>query len=189
MAGKLGPKSCRNSLKTIGIPLALTGSLTTGADTLTGTSAIDVFNAVEVAGSSGPANTLSVGDSINGGAGNDTLNITQTGAFAQPLNTTISNVETVNLISGTSGSTINTTGWTGVTALNVTTPGAVTATAAATTAIAVTDAVLAAQAITVNGGSTVTVTATESPRISRRLHTLRRWSHEQEIKSFFPRSP
>ena len=25
----------------------------------------------------------------------------------------------------------------------------------------------------------------ESPRILRRLHTLRRWSHEQEIKPFF----
>ena len=28
---------------------------------------------------------------------------------------------------------------------------------------------------------------TESPRILRRLQTLRRWSHEQEIKSFFTR--
>jgi hypothetical protein len=28
----------------------------------------------------------------------------------------------------------------------------------------------------------------ESPRVSRRLHTLRRWSHEQEIKPFFTRS-
>jgi len=27
----------------------------------------------------------------------------------------------------------------------------------------------------------------ESPRILRRLQTLRRWSHEQEIKSFFTR--
>ena len=27
----------------------------------------------------------------------------------------------------------------------------------------------------------------ESPRILRRLHTLRRWSHEQEIKPFFTR--
>jgi hypothetical protein len=26
---------------------------------------------------------------------------------------------------------------------------------------------------------------TESPRVLRRLQTLRRWSHEQEIKSFF----
>jgi site-specific recombinase XerD len=25
----------------------------------------------------------------------------------------------------------------------------------------------------------------ESPRVLRRLHTLRRWSHEQEIKPFF----
>jgi hypothetical protein len=28
----------------------------------------------------------------------------------------------------------------------------------------------------------------ESPRDLRRLQPLRRWSHEQEIKSFFPRS-
>jgi hypothetical protein len=27
----------------------------------------------------------------------------------------------------------------------------------------------------------------ESPRVLRRLHTLRRWSHEQEIKPFFTR--
>ncbi|MDB4215143.1 class I SAM-dependent methyltransferase [Burkholderiaceae bacterium] len=30
---------------------------------------------------------------------------------------------------------------------------------------------------------------TESPRLLRRLQTLRRWSHEQEIKSFFTRGP
>jgi transposase len=29
----------------------------------------------------------------------------------------------------------------------------------------------------------------ESPRLLRRLQTLRRWSHEQEIKSFFTRGP
>jgi len=29
---------------------------------------------------------------------------------------------------------------------------------------------------------------TESPRVLRRLQTLRRWSHEQEIKSFFTRN-
>ena len=28
----------------------------------------------------------------------------------------------------------------------------------------------------------------ESPRVLRRLQPLRRWSHEQKIKSFFPRS-
>ena len=28
----------------------------------------------------------------------------------------------------------------------------------------------------------------ESPRVLRRLQPLRRWSHEQEIKSFFPGS-
>jgi hypothetical protein len=28
----------------------------------------------------------------------------------------------------------------------------------------------------------------ESPRVLRRLQTLRRWSHEQEIKSFFTRN-
>ncbi|MGV8900580.1 MAG: beta strand repeat-containing protein [Burkholderiaceae bacterium] len=139
-----------------------TFTLTTGADTLVGTAGNDTFSAVEVAGSTVALNTLSVGDSVDAGAGNDTLNITQTAAFAMPLSTTVKNVETVNLISGTTASNINTTSWTGVTALNVTAPGDVTATAAATTAIAVTDATLAAQAITVNGGSTVTVTATDA---------------------------
>ena len=38
------------------------------------------------------------------------------------------------------------------------------------------------------GGAKLRVPAGESPRILRRRQHLRRWSHEQQIKSFFTRS-
>jgi S-layer protein len=129
-------------------------TLTTGADNFTGGAANDTFNAAETT-----AATLSVGDSIDGGAGDDTFNVTQTAAITLPVGLTVKNVETANLLSGTTATSINTTGWTGLTALNVTAPTAITATAAATTAVAVTGSA-ATGAVIVNGGSTVAVATT-----------------------------
>lgn len=140
---------------------ATTGStftLTTGADSgpaFVGGSGNDTFNAAQVAA----GNTWTVGDAIDGGAGSDTFNVTQTAAIATPVSATVVNVETANLISGTTLNVINTTGWTGLTALNVTGVTAQTVTAAATTAVAVTGSA-ATGATVVNGGSTVTVTET-----------------------------
>jgi CubicO group peptidase (beta-lactamase class C family) len=41
------------------------------------------------------------------------------------------------------------------------------------------------QAIFIDPVAQTVIVHTESPRVLRRLHTLRRWSHEQEIKPFF----
>lgn len=133
-----------------------TFTLTTGTDTVTGSAGNDVINAIEGAGA---APTFTVGDTIDGGLGNDTLNITQTGSISVPLSVTVKNVETANLVSGTSGTSVNATTWTGLTALNVTAPGTVTATAAATTAVTAVNGSLAGGTVTVNGGSDVSVTS------------------------------
>jgi S-layer protein len=134
-----------------------TFALTVGADTgaaFTGSSGDDTFNAAETS-----AATWTVGDAIDGGAGNDVFNITQTAAITAPTGATVKNVETANLVSGSTATTINTSSWTGLTTLNVTAPAAVTTTAAATTLVNITDSAQAAGAIAVNGGSNVTITA------------------------------
>ncbi|AVR98394.1 beta strand repeat-containing protein [Pseudoduganella armeniaca] len=136
----------------IGVP-GVTAALTAGLDTLSGTANNDTFNAVEVAS----ASTLTVGDTIVGGNGNDTLNITQTGAFALPLNVKVSDVENVNIVTSTTGSVINTTTWEGVEKLNVVGVTAQTVTAAATTDVGVTRST-ATGTVAVNGGKDVTVT-------------------------------
>lgn len=136
-------------------------TLTTGTDTLTGTANNDTFNAGEATGA---AATFTVGDSINGGAGIDTLNISSTAAFTGvPVATTVTSVENVNVTSG-GAVTINTVtgpgGFSGLTALTTTGVGAATVTAAATSAIGVTTSSQAGNAVAVNGGSNVTVNAT-----------------------------
>lgn len=132
-------------------------SLTTGADSLIGTSGNDTFNGAE-----STAATWTVGDTIDGGAGVDTLNVTQTAVIVAPVGATVKNVEKANFLSGTTGTTINSTAWTGLTDLSITAPGAVTATAGSATNVVVTDATQAASAITVNGGLNVTTTGTSS---------------------------
>ena len=135
-------------------------TLTPGADTgpaFIGGAGNDTFTAAETT-----AKTWTVGDNIDGGGGNDTFNVTQTAAITTPVGATVKNIETANMLSGTTGTDLNTTTWTGLTALNITAPGAVTATAAATTDITITDAAQAAAAISVNGGKAVTVTGSTS---------------------------
>lgn len=100
------------------------------------------------------------GDAIDGGAGNDTFNIVANGNITVPTAATVKNVETVNATSGGS-ITLNTTSWTGLTALNTTTSGAAqTLTAAATTDVTAAAGAQAATAVSVNGGNNVTVNAT-----------------------------
>lgn len=130
-------------------------------DTVTGTANNDVFNAGEAAGA---AKTLTVGDSITGGAGTDTLNITQTAAFTGvPVGVTVSSVETVNVTSG-DAVTINTaSGFAGTTALNTTSTGNSTLTAATTTDITATVASpTGGGAAAINGGRNVTLAVTDA---------------------------
>jgi len=129
-------------------------NLTVGADTLFGTSGADSFNAAQTTG-----NTFTVGDTIDGGAGTDTLNVTQTAAISAPTGAVIRNVEIANLLSGSAGNSIDTTGWTGLTNVNMTGQGSQTVTAAATTDVAVTGSA-ASGATSVTGGKNVVVTET-----------------------------
>jgi len=76
-------------------------SLTAGPDSLTGTNLNDTFNALTVRADGTPDTTLSAFDSIDGGAGEDTLNIytdsgnTLNNAF--PASANVQNVEIVNV--------------------------------------------------------------------------------------------
>lgn len=91
-------------------------TLTTGIDNLTGTSGNDTFNAIDEA-SLAAGDTLQVADTINGGAGTDTLNITSTqeGAIAALNLTSVENIviRTTNDEDGT-GESFSATGYTGV---------------------------------------------------------------------------
>lgn len=132
--------------------------LTTSTDNFTGTPGDDTFIAGEVAGVS----TLTVGDQLNGGQGNDTLDWTQTAAVTGlPVGVVLTSIDTVNVTSG-GAITLNTTaGFVGTTALNTNTSGAAqTITAAATHDVVASSALQAANNTVVNGGNDVTVNAT-----------------------------
>lgn len=139
---------------------ATTHTLTTGADAVVGGTGTDTITAADVAA----GKTFTVGDSIDGGAGNDTMNITESTAFAGvPTGATVTNVETVNVLSG-AGVTIDTSaGFSGLTTLGVTSKGQASVTAAATTDVTVTESDLklsATSQLIVDGGKDVTVSAT-----------------------------
>lgn len=126
-----------------------TFALTTGIDNFTGTSGNDIFNAVD----SGASATFTALDKIDGGAGVDTLNITQAAAFGTVSSATVKNIETANI---TSALAVNAdvSGWTGLTTLNVVSSAAAgeTITAATSTAVNINNS--SAQSVTVVGGGT-----------------------------------
>lgn len=88
-----------------------TFTLKTGQDVITGTNANDTINALTIDAAGANASTLTSFDSIDGGAGVDTLNIyTATGLnTALPSNLTVKNVEVVNLLSANAGTNANLT--------------------------------------------------------------------------------
>jgi len=136
-----------------------TYSLTTGTDDFTGTALNDTFSAGE--GAAGAA-TLTVGDTINGGAGTDTLNFIETDAITRlPVGSTLTSVEILNVIGGAAVTIDTTTGVTGLTDLNVTNEAAnQTITAAATQNVTSVVTAQAAADVIVNGGKAVSVTGT-----------------------------
>lgn len=150
---------------------AATGStfaLTTGVDTFVGTSGGDTFNASVTATSA----TLGGLDVVDGGAGVDTFNIADTNTaaaadFALPTGLTISNVETLSIVTngaiGTAAATdFDTSSIAGLTTAKFVAAGAGTANGsqvkvADTTAVSLT--VSGANTATVTGGSSATVNA------------------------------
>lgn len=159
-----------------------TFTLTTGVETIPGTAGADTFNAILGTGA-----TLNSFDSIAGGAGTDTLNISSDVAVAQtfPASVTYSGIENVNLSrsgAGTNTLTVtNTTFGTGVQNFSVTDAGntgagaysitlasgksvAVASTATALGAVTVTDT--DATTTATQGSSLNTVTATKAASLA-----------------------
>lgn len=118
--------------------------LTTGADTVTGTSGNDTING-------NTADTWTGFDAIDGGAGTDTMNVLLTGT-AVPGASTITNVENLNVNTTGVGFTIDTTGYTGLTALKLA--------SSAAGAISVTGATTTSASVVGTGASTVNVIGT-----------------------------
>lgn len=125
--------------------------LTTGIDSVPGTSGNDTINAALDAG----AMTFSSLDAIDGGAGIDTLNLVATGSLAGAAGATVKNVEIVNLTSAAAITAANVSGFTGLETLNVASGGNIAGVvAAATTDINVLNGL---DGVAVDGGKNVVV--------------------------------
>jgi hypothetical protein len=93
-----------------------TYTLTTSADTITGTAGNDTVNGL-VDGTTAANSTLTAADSINGGLGSNTLNITAQGGALDVINgALVSNIQTVSVRAvGTAGVTLDATNTPGLT--------------------------------------------------------------------------
>jgi S-layer protein len=128
--------------------------LSWGIDTVSGTAGNDTIKSPNDGGG------LTALDNIDGGAGTDTLNVTDTNPINVPSSAIVKNVEAANLISGTQIEA-DTSGWIGLTALTTSSGmGGQTLTAAATTAVTANAATVGGFGVTVDGGAAVTVVAT-----------------------------
>ena len=154
---------------TAGVPLTnvTVYNLTTGMDNITAGSNSTINGTLMTPGT-GVANTstfTALDKIVATGTGN-TLNLSDLGGAALgagtafPAGTSVSGVQTVNYVSAVATAAANFSGYTGLTALNVTEiGGAAGITAAGTTAVTLTDLAAAATTIIVQGGSNDSVTA------------------------------
>ena len=126
-------------------------TLASSADAINGTAGNDTING-------GTLNSFSAFDVIAAGAGNDTMTIL-TDATSAPGGVSVTGVETLNVNASGAGYAMNTTGYTGLTTLNVVdaTAGQVTLTSAATTDITLT-ATGASNVDIIGGGGSLSVT-------------------------------
>lgn len=137
-----------------------TFTLTKGLDTVTGTSGNDTIIASVDSTVGSELNTMSPIDSINGGAGTDTLKIAAATALTTASLANISNVEIIQ-VDAVNAVTLDTSAVAGVTNLNIAKAGgAVDATAANTTDINV--SLKDAGTVDVAGGKNVTVKLTDA---------------------------
>lgn len=130
-------------------------ALTTGTDTFVGTSLNDVITANFENG----LNEFSAADTVDGGAGTDTLNITTIADYTNPAGATVTGVENASI---TANGTIlaDTTAWTGLTSLTSTAVGGSALNAAITTNVVSNASAVGSAAVLVAGGDDVTVNAT-----------------------------
>lgn len=139
------------------VPPSVATNLTSGIDTFVGTFASDVITGVidpAVFPATGANNTLNALDSIDGGAGIDTLIINDVTGNGVPTGVTVKNVE--NVIMRSAGDVnLDTTSWQGVTSAKVTQGDDVDVLVGSGTAVEVSGTT---GSIGVDGGSTQTVT-------------------------------
>lgn len=142
-------------------------TLTTGVDTIVGGAGNDVINA----SNSGASTTWTGLDSIDGGAGKDTLNLNDVTGGVDLSLATVKNVEVANITStgGLAGNAGNVSGWTGLTnaTFSLKSASSQTITAADTTAVTVTNTAGA----TIVGGSSINVTVTANVAAAQTLST------------------
>jgi S-layer protein len=128
--------------------------LTTGLDNLVGGTGNNTFNAID-GGVNGTTPTWTIGDTLVGGSGVNTFNDTSSTAItAVPTSATLSGIQTANFLDAAAVSLITTSGFTGLTALNITDVGSASAsvTAAGTTSVSVTTSAEGIFSDTILGG-------------------------------------
>ncbi len=130
-------------------PLHLT--LTAGTDNLAGNSGDDTFTGTHA--------TFNAADTLNGDDGFDSLTIAATGSTYFVPAATVTGIETAT-INNNGAIMVDTTGWTGLTQLNVTATSAFVTTAATTTNETLTVAAQDSNGIRNTGGHDVTINAT-----------------------------
>ncbi len=149
---------------TEGVSAGRTFTLTAGVDSgtpFTGGAGDDIYNALDVQNNVGNyVASFTALDALDGGAGNNTLNVVTAAAHTIPATATVKNIQTANI---TTGSTLqgDVSGWTGLTKLVASQAGGSNAsalTAAATTDVTLTDSTAAAATTSVQGGKNVNVT-------------------------------
>src|SRR5690606_14454834 len=97
------------------VPPVVSKTLTTDVDALNGTSGDDVFIGTIAAESTSNTSTYTTGDFINGGEGDDRLNLNVTSGNASNALVNLESVETVSIqAAATPINSINASGWKGV---------------------------------------------------------------------------
>lgn len=137
-----------------------TFTLTTGIDTgssFVGAAGNDTFDATK--GDAG-ALTLNALDSLDGGAGTDTLNVAAVGAVTVASNVTVKNVEVAKIVSGSTVD-VDASAWTGLTTLTTSSVAGNVVTAQSTVNVTATDSNLGAGEIIVDDAKNVTITASK----------------------------